>query len=106
MDSKTGAVLAMVNKPSLDLNDLPRDDLALLNSRSRNSLVIDIYEPGSTFKIFTAAAQSSAAWEPQGFLGRAHLRGFPHPGGGRTDHPLLGRATPTEDTPIRICRRP
>ncbi len=56
MDPKTGAVLAMVNKPSLDLNDLPRDDLALLNSCSRNSLVIDIYEPGSTFKIFTAAA--------------------------------------------------
>ncbi len=56
MDPKTGAILAMVNKPSLDLNDLPRDDLATLNAYSRNSLVIDIYEPGSTFKIFTAAS--------------------------------------------------
>ena len=56
MDPNTGAVLAMANKPSLDLNNLPRDDIAMLNSYSRNSLVIDIYEPGSTFKIFTAAA--------------------------------------------------
>jgi stage V sporulation protein D (sporulation-specific penicillin-binding protein) len=56
LDPQTGEILAMVNKPSLDLNDLPRDDLETLNSLSRNSLVIDIYEPGSTFKIFTVSA--------------------------------------------------
>lgn len=56
MDPNTGAILAMVNKPSLDLNDLPRDDISLLNQYSRNALVVDIYEPGSTFKIFTACA--------------------------------------------------
>ena len=56
MDPKTGEILAMVNKPGFDLNDIPRDDLDALNKYSRNSLVIDIYEPGSTFKIFTVSA--------------------------------------------------
>ena len=56
MDPNSGEVLAMVNKPGLNLNNLPRDNLAELNAKSRNSLVIDIYEPGSTFKIFTSAA--------------------------------------------------
>ena len=38
MDPKTGAILAMVNKPSLDLNDLPRDALATTSmSRARLS---------------------------------------------------------------------
>ncbi len=49
-------VLAMVNYPSYDLNDVPRDDMETLNALSRNSVVCDIYEPGSTFKIVTAAA--------------------------------------------------
>ena len=56
MNPKTGEILAMVNKPSMNLNELPRDDIATLNALSRNSLVVDIYEPGSTFKIFTVAA--------------------------------------------------
>ena len=46
----------MVNLPSYDLNDIPRDDLSALNSLSRNALVSDVYEPGSTFKVITAAA--------------------------------------------------
>ncbi len=49
-------VLSMVNYPSYDLNDVPRDDTETLNALSRNSLVCDIYEPGSTFKVITAAA--------------------------------------------------
>lgn len=49
-------VLAMVNYPSYNLNEVPRDDADLLNSLTRNGLVSDIYEPGSTFKIVTAAA--------------------------------------------------
>lgn len=56
MDPRDGSVLAMVNLPSYDLNDIPRNDLSLLNDESRNRLVSDIYEPGSTFKIVTAAA--------------------------------------------------
>ncbi len=49
-------ILSMVNYPSYDLNDVPRDDKETLNSLSRNSIVCDIYEPGSTFKVITAAA--------------------------------------------------
>ena len=49
-------ILAMVNYPSYDLNDVPRADSEKLNSLSRNGIVCDIYEPGSTFKVVTAAA--------------------------------------------------
>lgn len=56
IDPRSGAVKALCNKPSLNLNDIPRDDLSALNKLSRNGLVSDIYEPGSTFKVLTAAA--------------------------------------------------
>lgn len=56
IDPSTGEVLAMSVKPSLNLNELPRDDLSKLNSLSRNFILSDVYEPGSTFKILTAAA--------------------------------------------------
>ena len=56
LDPNDFSVLAMVNLPSYDLNDIPRDDLDKLNALSRNGLVSDVYEPGSTFKIVTAAA--------------------------------------------------
>lgn len=49
-------ILAMANFPSYDLNNVPRDDKDTLNAQSRNSVVCDIYEPGSTFKVVTAAA--------------------------------------------------
>lgn len=56
LDPDNFDILAMVNYPGFDLNDVPRDDTDLLNQLSRNNLVSDIYEPGSTFKIVTAAA--------------------------------------------------
>ncbi|MCD8308502.1 MAG: hypothetical protein LUD19_01510 [Clostridia bacterium] len=56
LDPQNFEVLAMVNYPSYDLNDVPRDDSETLNSLSRNAVVCDIYEPGSTFKVITAAA--------------------------------------------------
>lgn len=56
MDVTDFSILAMVNIPSYDLNEIPRDDLTSLNALSRNALVSDVYEPGSTFKIVTAAA--------------------------------------------------
>lgn len=56
MDAQTGEILAMGIAPGLDLNNLPRDDMQLLLNNSRNTLLTDIYEPGSTFKIVTAAA--------------------------------------------------
>ena len=56
MDPDTSDVLAMANYPQSDLNNLPRDDIALLNSLARNRAVTDAYEPGSTFKVITTAA--------------------------------------------------
>jgi stage V sporulation protein D (sporulation-specific penicillin-binding protein) len=56
VDPKTGEIRALCSKPSFNLNEIPRDDLSKLNALSRNGLVCDIYEPGSTFKILTAAA--------------------------------------------------
>lgn len=60
MDVNTGGILAMSKSPSFDLNDPPRNDLDLLNELSRNTMIVDMYEPGSTFKIFTTAAALEA----------------------------------------------
>ncbi len=55
LDVNTFEVLALANAPSYDLNEVPRNDAELLNQLTRNGLVCDIYEPGSTFKIITSA---------------------------------------------------
>lgn len=55
MNAKTGEILAMAQRPSYDLNDLPRDDIELLFSASKSALISNVYEPGSTFKVLTAA---------------------------------------------------
>ncbi len=55
LDVTNFEVLALANLPAYDLNDVPRQDAALLNSLTRNRIVCDVYEPGSTFKILTAA---------------------------------------------------
>lgn len=51
LDAKTGEVLAMVNLPVYNPNN-PKN----LAGRSRNRAIVDIFEPGSTLKPFTAAA--------------------------------------------------
>lgn len=68
MNPQTGEMLAMVNVPEFDLNnpyELPENAPAditaeerqdMLNSIWRNGCINDTYEPGSTFKIITAAA--------------------------------------------------
>lgn len=56
IDPSSGAIRALCIKPSFNLNEVPRDDLSALNALGRNNLFCDIYEPGSTFKILTAAA--------------------------------------------------
>lgn len=60
MDPATGEILAMVTKPDYDLNDPPRDDVETLTERMRNRVIADAYEPGSTFKILTAASALDA----------------------------------------------
>ena len=56
LDPSSGAIRALSIKPSYNLNEIPRDDLAALFKKSRNNIISDVYEPGSTFKILTAAA--------------------------------------------------
>ena len=55
LNPKTGEILAMTSKPSFDLNAPPRNDVATLLSNSKNLSIVDVYEPGSTFKILTTA---------------------------------------------------
>ena len=55
LDVNTFEVLALANYPSYNLNEVPRNDMELLNKLTRNGFVCDIYEPGSTFKIITSA---------------------------------------------------
>jgi len=52
MDPKTGAVLAMASRPAYNPNRYFEES----DSLRRNPIVSDAYEPGSTFKIVTAAA--------------------------------------------------
>lgn len=69
MNPQNGEILAMVNVPEFNLNDpyaLPdtvdadtvseEEKQNLLNGIWRNGCINDTYEPGSTFKIITAAA--------------------------------------------------
>ena len=56
IDPSSGAIRGLSCKPSFNLNEIPRDDIETLNKLGRNGLICDIYEPGSTFKILTAAA--------------------------------------------------
>lgn len=51
LDVRTGEVLAMANYPAYNPNNDQRAD----PERTRNRTVIDLYEPGSTMKPFTAA---------------------------------------------------
>ena len=52
MDPKTGAVLAMAARPTYN----PNRYYEYPEAARRNIVVSDVYEPGSTFKIVTAAA--------------------------------------------------
>lgn len=53
MDPNTSEIIAMGQKPSFDLNEVPRNDITYLNSATKNLSIVDVYEPGSTFKVLT-----------------------------------------------------
>ena len=55
MNPKTGEILGVCTKPSVDLSNLPRDDIEKLMRLSKATAITDVYEPGSTFKIITTA---------------------------------------------------
>ena len=69
MDTDTGAVLAMAMYPTYDPADPPREDIGKLNDLMRITVLSDVYEPGSTFKMLTAAAaiDSGATSPEEGF---------------------------------------
>ena len=52
MDPENGAIVAMANSPTFEANE-PADSPA---ENRRNRAVTDLFEPGSTFKVVTAAA--------------------------------------------------
>ena len=56
MDVTDSSIVAMATMPAFDLNEPPRDNIDLLNQLSKNTMIVDVFEPGSTFKIFTTAA--------------------------------------------------
>ena len=56
VDSVTGEVLAMANWPVYN----PNNRETMTPARSRNRAVVDLFEPGSTLKPFTAAAAFEA----------------------------------------------
>lgn len=56
MEPSTGGIFAMGSYPDYDLNDPPRDDIETLTELTRNKIITDVYEPGSTFKAVTCAS--------------------------------------------------
>lgn len=70
MNPQDGQIYAMVNLPEFDLNDPYKTDQKVqlsekgtqdyLNQKWRNHCVCDTYEPGSTFKVITAASALEA----------------------------------------------
>jgi cell division protein FtsI (penicillin-binding protein 3) len=56
IDTLTGEVLAMVNQPMFNPNDRDARAAAVRNGQFKNRAVLDMIEPGSSFKPFVMAA--------------------------------------------------
>lgn len=52
MDPHTGAILALANRPTYDMNEYSK----VSKDQIRNRAICDLFEPGSVFKIVTASA--------------------------------------------------
>jgi len=55
MNPNNGQIIAMATLPNFDLNNVPRNDVAKLMETVKNINIVDVYEPGSTFKCITMA---------------------------------------------------
>ena len=66
LDAKTGEILAMVNQPTYNPNKRAKN---MQSGKTRNRVVTDIFEPGSTMKPFTAAfAIESGRFKPDSVI--------------------------------------
>ncbi len=97
LDTRTGAVLALASVPSFDPNDLTAEFPSLLHDAASpllNRSINGLYPPGSTFKIFTAAAalDSSAVTMQSTFYDPGY-----YTVGDFTLHDDEGEATGTQD---------
>ncbi|CBL44250.1 Cell division protein FtsI/penicillin-binding protein 2 [gamma proteobacterium HdN1] len=65
VDVRTGEIVAMANQPSFNPNNRkPKDQDGF-----RNRAITDVFEPGSTMKVFTAAAGlESGRWKPSSLI--------------------------------------
>ncbi len=55
MNPNNGEIISMATYPNFDLNNIPRDDVSKLMETVKNINIVDVYEPGSTFKCVTMA---------------------------------------------------
>jgi stage V sporulation protein D (sporulation-specific penicillin-binding protein) len=87
MDTRTGEILAMANLPTYDPN--ARGTAPVANRRNR--AITDLYEPGSTFKLITAAAMLESKTNTSVYcsgglaVGRRTIRCAKHKVHGRED---------------------
>lgn len=76
MDARNGEILAMAINP-----DFPADEFGAVEPKiRRNRAVTDPYEPGSTFKVFCAAAAINSGFPPSHMFrsgGRMIIGGWP-----------------------------
>ena len=56
MDIQTGGVVASASAPFFDMNNQPRDNATALLEQIKNLPMVNVLEPGSTFKAITLAA--------------------------------------------------
>ncbi|MES1243011.1 MAG: penicillin-binding transpeptidase domain-containing protein [Acidobacteriota bacterium] len=89
LDPRTGGVLAMASYPGFDPNEFGRYGSA----RWRNRAIMDVYEPGSTFKIVTAAAALGSGMVHAADVFDCEMGGVVVYGKRIRDHKPFGRLT-------------
>jgi cell division protein FtsI (penicillin-binding protein 3) len=89
LDPRTGGVLAMASYPGFDPNDFGRYG----SGRWRNRAIMDVYEPGSTFKIVTAAAALGSGMVHATDVFDCEMGGITVYGKRIRDHKAFGRLT-------------
>ncbi len=73
---KTGEILGMTSYPTFDPNNIQQSDTAGM----KNSVIADVFEPGSTFKLVTAAASIEENLESRNSLINTEAGNFEYHG--------------------------